>query len=55
MPEYEYYNSKDDDYVMVEADSFEEAQHLMFGADENGEASPYDYHLYELLTIDGKF
>jgi len=55
MPEYEYYSQKDDDYVMIEADSFDEAQTIMFGPDEDGTPSPYDYHLYELLTIDGKY
>ena len=58
MPEnkhvYEFYSAEDDDTVEVEAESFDEACNIMFGEDPNG-SEPYDYHKYELITIDGKY
>ena len=46
---YEYYNEKEDATIEIDADSFDEASHVMFG---DGE---YDYNDWELITIYGKW
>ena len=48
MNEYEFYNESTDETIEVEADSFEEASHIMFGDDE------YDSSDWELVTVNGR-
>jgi len=51
---YEFINWEDDDTVEVEAESFDEACNIMFGDLGDG-TEPYDYHKYELLTVNGRY
>ena len=54
MNEWTFINREDGDEVMVEADGFEEASNLMFGDLGDG-TEAYDYNLYELYMVDGRF
>ena len=50
MNEYEFWNESTDETIEVEADSFEEAAHIMFG---DGEYDCKDWELMCINSVNG--